>query len=177
VLNAEGFERRQESSNLGSSKAESFEAGEQERGSIGEHGVYQLEQGASGYENYGELQERSSFEEYGNYTLEQGVSGYENYGGYDGNWAASGSVDSSYGTSYESGGGNYGSYASNWSNGGAAAMAAPAVPEMERIIGKRGRNEIPAEIVEVNQAELIKNRPREDQVKLTGIAFGPAYQV
>ncbi|GFZ01824.1 hypothetical protein Acr_15g0004330 [Actinidia rufa] len=42
--------------------------------------------------------------------------------------------------------------------------------------GKRGRNEIPREIVEVKQDDLIKNRPREDQAKLTGIAFGPSYQ-
>ncbi|KAE9602443.1 putative proline-rich protein PRCC [Lupinus albus] len=41
---------------------------------------------------------------------------------------------------------------------------------------KRGRNEIPIEVIEVKQEELIKNRPREDQVKLTGVAFGPSYQ-
>ncbi|KAK4408723.1 hypothetical protein Sango_0453300 [Sesamum angolense] len=39
-----------------------------------------------------------------------------------------------------------------------------------------GRKDVPPEIVEVKQDELMKNRPREDQVKLTGIAFGPAYQ-
>ena len=33
------------------------------------------------------------------------------------------------------------------------------------------------EILEVNQAELMKNRPREDKSKLTGLAFGPSYQV
>lgn len=32
------------------------------------------------------------------------------------------------------------------------------------------------EILEVNQAELMKNRPREDKSKLTGLAFGPSYQ-
>ncbi|KAF5456393.1 hypothetical protein F2P56_025882 [Juglans regia] len=45
-----------------------------------------------------------------------------------------------------------------------------------RVPGKRGRIEVPTEIVEVKQDELMKNRPREDQVKLTGIAFGPSYQ-
>lgn len=75
--------------------------------------------------------------------------------------------------------GNYGAYGqsgSNWAHG--------SVPEMSgtsdggvRVPGKRGRNEVPAEIVEVKQDELMKNRPREDQAKLTGIAFGPSYQV
>ncbi|PSR86291.1 Proline-rich protein like [Actinidia chinensis var. chinensis] len=45
-----------------------------------------------------------------------------------------------------------------------------------KLPGKRGRNDIPQEIVEVKQDELIKNRPREDQARLTGIAFGPSYQ-
>lgn len=44
-------------------------------------------------------------------------------------------------------------------------------------IGKRGRNEIPLDVIEVKQDELMKNRPREDQAKATGIAFGPSYQV
>jgi proline-rich protein PRCC len=50
-------------------------------------------------------------------------------------------------------------------------------PEMGRIGGKRGRRDAPMEILEVNQAELMKNRPREDKSKLTGLAFGPSYQV
>ncbi|KAI4335353.1 hypothetical protein L6164_014006 [Bauhinia variegata] len=74
--------------------------------------------------------------------------------------------------------GDYGQYGNNWIDG--AAATAPEVSEINDIVvkasGKRGRNEIPSEIIEVNQAELVKNRPREDQVKLTGIAFGPAYQ-
>lgn len=41
---------------------------------------------------------------------------------------------------------------------------------------KRGRNQIPSNVIEVKQDELISNRPREDQAKLTGIAFGPSYQ-
>lgn len=43
--------------------------------------------------------------------------------------------------------------------------------------GRRGRSNIPTEIIEVKQDELMKNRPRVDQAKSTGIAFGPAYQV
>lgn len=41
---------------------------------------------------------------------------------------------------------------------------------------KRGRNQIPSNVIEVKQDELMSNRPREDQAKLTGIAFGPSYQ-
>ncbi|EPS59735.1 hypothetical protein M569_15073, partial [Genlisea aurea] len=45
------------------------------------------------------------------------------------------------------------------------------------IPGKRGRKDaFPTTIIEVKQEELMKNRPREDQSKLTGIAFGPSYQ-
>uniref|UniRef100_A0A0D9VCU0 Proline-rich protein PRCC n=1 Tax=Leersia perrieri TaxID=77586 RepID=A0A0D9VCU0_9ORYZ len=79
------------------------------------------------------------------------------------------------GVSY--GGGYTGGYEHN-----AAAMTAPPIqepllpPEVGRIGGKRGRSGMPAEILEVNQAELMKNRPREDKSKLTGMAFGPSYQ-
>uniref|UniRef100_A0A6N2KP62 Proline-rich protein PRCC n=1 Tax=Salix viminalis TaxID=40686 RepID=A0A6N2KP62_SALVM len=89
-----------------------------------------------------------------------GVSygGYESYGGY----------------------GDSGQYGSNWDAGSVAAVAETggggAVETAVRMMGKRRRNEIPTEIIEVKQDELIKNRPREDQVKSTGIAFGPAYQ-
>ncbi|CAN6277720.1 unnamed protein product [Urochloa humidicola] len=63
-----------------------------------------------------------------------------------------------------------------------AAMTLPPVqepvlpPEMGRIGGKRGRNDMPAQILEVDQAELMKNRPKQDKSKLTGLAFGPSYQ-
>ncbi|KAI4344471.1 hypothetical protein L6164_011694 [Bauhinia variegata] len=94
----------------------------------------------------------------------------------------SGAATSYYGNndtyaSYSTYGDNaqYGNY---WVDGSAAT--APEVSGINDIVarasGKRGRNEIPSEIIEVNQEELVKNRPREDQVKLTGIAFGPAYQ-
>ncbi|KAK9705517.1 hypothetical protein RND81_07G063200 [Saponaria officinalis] len=42
--------------------------------------------------------------------------------------------------------------------------------------GKRRKDQVPAEILEVKQDELMKNRPTEDKSKLTGMAFGPAYQ-
>ncbi|KAK1353104.1 Proline-rich protein PRCC [Heracleum sosnowskyi] len=55
---------------------------------------------------------------------------------------------------------------------------APTMPVeiMGRNSGKRGRNDFPSEMIEVKQDELMKNRPREDTAKLTGIAFGPSYQ-
>ncbi|KAL7602828.1 hypothetical protein Lser_V15G19933 [Lactuca serriola] len=53
---------------------------------------------------------------------------------------------------------------------------AAVIQNMTRVPGKRGMNEIPHKIIEVSQDELMKNRPREDQVKSTGIAFGASYQ-
>ncbi|KAH7671690.1 Proline-rich protein PRCC protein [Dioscorea alata] len=93
---------------------------------------------------------------------------------------------STWDPSYGGGGVEYGDYTENWNDGNYAgnwyegsetvAEPFPVIPEMEKIGGKRGRSEIPANIVEVKQDELMKNRPRQDQVKLTGIAFGPSYQ-
>lgn len=65
-------------------------------------------------------------------------------------------------------------YGSNW---GDTLSGSSTSQSAVTVLGKRGRKEIPTEeIVEVKQDELMKNRPREDQVKLTGIAFGPSYQ-
>ncbi|KAJ7979398.1 Proline-rich PRCC [Quillaja saponaria] len=109
---------------------------------------------------------------YGNYHQEndQNVGFQPEYGigGDATSYYGNGDTYPSY-SSY----GDYGQYSNNWVDG-------PDVSRMNetavKVSGKRGRNEIPAEIIEVNQDELIKNRPREDQVKLTGIAFGPSYQ-
>ena len=66
-------------------------------------------------------------------------------------------------------------YGSNW---GDTVSGSSTSQSAVTVLGKRGRKEIPTEeIVEIKQDELMKNRPREDQVKLTGIAFGPSYQV
>ncbi|KAG6469022.1 hypothetical protein ZIOFF_073719 [Zingiber officinale] len=91
------------------------------------------------------------------------------YSGFDDNVATS-YWDPSYGGATE-----YGSYQGNWSESTAADTS--DVPDIGKIAGKRGRNEIPTEIMEVKQDELMKNRPRQDQTKLTGIAFGPSYQI
>ncbi|XP_015973110.1 uncharacterized protein LOC107496374 [Arachis duranensis] len=121
---------------------------------------YYMDGGAS-YGGYGAGYDQSS-----GFQPEDGVPGTAGYGNGDGAYA------------------NYGAYAdygNNWSNGSSASVTAEPLasgPAESAAIfpKKRGRNEIPSEIIEVKQDELIKNRPREDQVKLTGIAFGPSYQ-
>lgn len=110
----------------------------------------------------------------------------DNYGGADPSSYPVSEDYANYG-SY----GDYGQYESRWidRSGGAVGgeVSGPAVESVgtqissaavENVIriGKRGRNDIPHEVVEVKQDELMKNRPREDQAKSTGIAFGPAYQ-
>ncbi|XP_027331978.1 flocculation protein FLO11 [Abrus precatorius] len=122
--------------------------------------------------------------------VDQSAGNYENYqydtdqyAGYYGNYGSgiepeAGVADyGNNGDAYASYGG-YGDHGNNWGDG--LAATAPEVSGVSesvmRFTGKRGRHEVPAEVIEVKQDELIKNRPREDQVKLTGIAFGPAYQ-
>lgn len=114
-------------------------------------------------ENYGNY-EAGIDPSYVNYGIDQNVhsgdaSSYMNYGGY-----------SSYGD--YNGYGDYGQYEAATTTVQEPAMVAESVVRME---GKRGRKEIPTEIVEVKQDELMKNRPSEDKAKLTGIAFGPSY--
>ncbi|KAK9097770.1 hypothetical protein Syun_024815 [Stephania yunnanensis] len=108
---------------------------------------------------------------------DEGREGLGSYGGYYGNY------EGSYGY------GHYEGSSSADAVADAVAVAAPAMGEpdwggveggvgesLPRMPGKRGRDEMPMEFVEVRQDELMKNRPREDQAKSTGIAFGPAYQ-
>ncbi|CAH8356105.1 unnamed protein product [Eruca vesicaria subsp. sativa] len=92
------------------------------------------------------------------------------YGGYEHNPSGSGYVGYDDSSSY--GGGNA------WNSGGGGTGVPEAFIAMDSGArrGRRGRNDFPTEIVEVRQDELMKNRPRVDQVKSTGIAFGPAYQ-
>ncbi|KAG8371661.1 hypothetical protein BUALT_Bualt13G0111400 [Buddleja alternifolia] len=72
--------------------------------------------------------------------------------------------------------GNNAQYENNWANVTALPEVSGVVGNALKLPGMRGRKDIPPEIIEVKQDELMKNRPREDQVKSTGIAFGPAYQ-
>lgn len=116
---------------------------------------------------------------------------YSDYGGYQNletdpssyGPAAPASDDHANYSSYEgyTDYGNYGHYESKWIDRSSGNLepeipVAASVPSVALPPGKRGRNEIPQEVIEVSQDELMKNRPREDQVKSTGIAFGPAYQ-
>ncbi|RDX86146.1 hypothetical protein CR513_32552, partial [Mucuna pruriens] len=145
-----------------------------------------VDQSAGDYENH------QNHESYGNYENYQYAT--DQYGSYYGSGTkpeSSGTEPvagvAAYGTDHQYGNygdaygsyGGYGQYVNNWGD-----VSAAAVPEVVsgvgdsvvRIPGKRGRHEVPTEVIEVKQEELIKNRPREDQVKLTGIAFGPSYQ-
>ncbi|KAJ1400636.1 Proline-rich protein PRCC [Sesbania bispinosa] len=131
-----------------------------------------VDQNAGGYENY--QYGTDQYGSYGNYSWGVGPEA-----GADAGTATYGYENNDVGYASYGAYGDYGQYANNWVDGSAAAT----VPEASgisdssvRIPGKRGRHEVPAEVIEVKQDELIKNRPREDQVKLTGIAFGPSYQ-
>lgn len=129
-------------------------------------------------------------------TVDQSVGDYGNdenyqyatdqYAGYYGNYGSVPEPEAgaaAYGTeqygNYGEAYGDYGQYGNNWGDVSAAPVpeASGISESVVRIPGKRGRHEVPMEVIEVKQDELIKNRPREDQVKLTGIAFGPTYQV
>lgn len=116
---------------------------------------------------------------YGNYSsgIDHCVGGQPEAGTASTTTPASYYVNNDAYTSYNAYG-DHAQYGNNWADGYGAS-----VPEMSgmsdsgaKVSGKRGRSEIPSEIIEVKQEELIKNRPREDQGKLTGIAFGPSYQ-
>ncbi|KAL7081819.1 hypothetical protein ACP275_14G062400 [Erythranthe tilingii] len=72
--------------------------------------------------------------------------------------------------------GNYGQYENNWANSIPLPEVSAVAEEALRVPGRRGRKDTPLEIIEVKQDELMKNRPRQDQVKSTGIAFGPQYE-
>nr|GMD23795.1 proline-rich protein PRCC [Ipomoea batatas]GME21515.1 proline-rich protein PRCC [Ipomoea batatas] len=109
------------------------------------------------------------------YTNYQGYTEYGNGDGQYSNWVGpNGEQYSNYASSY----GDYGQVEHNWVDGSnASSQELPESAESAlRVTGKRGRNDAALQIVEVKQDELMKNRPREDQVKLTGIAFGPAYK-
>lgn len=127
--------------------------------------------GEGGYPQWG-----TEGENYANY---QGYTGYGNGDGEYSNWVGpNGEQYSNYASSYGTYG-DYGQFEHNWVDGSnASSQELPESAESAlRLTGKRGRNDAPQQIVEVKQDELMKNRPREDQVRLTGIAFGPSYKV
>lgn len=126
------------------------------------------------YENYGTAKDPNAGN-YASYNHGEYLAGINQSVGVDGQ---------SGGYGYE-GYGNYGYCGQDgnpaWVDGSANAASVPEVSGVSengiRVGGNRRKNDIPTKIVEVKQDELMKDRPREDQVKLTGIAFGPAYKV
>ncbi|OIW19399.1 hypothetical protein TanjilG_09419 [Lupinus angustifolius] len=119
--------------------------------------------------------EASNAGEYVNYA------NYPGYGNHDS--GVEPSVEAGC-ASYGSGGEGYASYSGYGDNVQYGNNWVDGLPEVSGVSDnaiefpgkKRGRHEIPIEVIEVKQEELIKNRPREDQAKLTGLAFGPSYQ-
>lgn len=118
-------------------------------------------------------------------TVESGSDqnqSYESFNSHSSEREQIGGVESYYG-GYETNPSGSSSYGGNTWNGGGFEGTTTGLSEAMIAMdngarrGRRGRKEMPTEIVEVKQDELMKNRPRVDQVKATGIAFGPAYQV
>lgn len=130
-------------------------------------GEESVDQNAAGYENYQYGTEQ--YDSYGNYswgTEPEAGAVYGNNGGDDAyaNYAAYGDQ-------------GQGQYESNWIDRSVPPEASGVSDTTVIFPSKRRRNEIPTEVIEVKQDELMKNRPREDQAKITGIAFGPSYMV
>ncbi|CAK8564087.1 unnamed protein product [Lathyrus sativus] len=120
------------------------------------------------YENYQYATDQ--YDSYGNYQY--ATEQYDSSGASTGA-ASNGDGYANYGA-YE----DYGQYENKWVD-----RSEPMAPEdsgisesVLKFTGKRGRKEVPVEVIEVKQDELMKNRPREDKAKLTGLAFGPSYQ-
>lgn len=148
----------------------------------------EAEQNSGSYSNYDNSANFGQEDDgNGNFQNAGHDASFANYGNYhsnfDQNVGVSGQMGSEIGVADTSNFGNYEGYGSyvdhgQYTNSAADGSEVSIMCESElRVNGKRGRNKIPTDIVEVKQDELMKNRPREDQVKLTGIAFGPAYQV
>ncbi|KAM7527500.1 hypothetical protein LguiB_030910 [Lonicera macranthoides] len=160
-------------SNVGNYDGQSVEGSS--LGSFGADGgsvEYTVGGGGGFHSNWGSSNDNyANYDSYGGSNSSNVGSASEDYANYD-----------SYGSYGNNGSyGNFGHYENNWVDGSSGTVATEipvaASESLMRIPGKRGRTDIPQKIIEVKQDELIKNRPREDQVKLTGIAFGPAYQV
>uniref|UniRef100_A0A803MGA1 Uncharacterized protein n=1 Tax=Chenopodium quinoa TaxID=63459 RepID=A0A803MGA1_CHEQI len=123
--------------------------------------------------NVGSNQQNLVGESY-NYSYEVGVAGDQSQG--YANYDAYGGSSSDYNSGYQ------GYDSSNWYNGASAEEMASTMPvsgvdSFASLGGRRRKDQPPAEIIEVKQDELMKNRPTEDKSKLTGIPFGPSYQL
>jgi proline-rich protein PRCC len=125
-----------------------------------------VDQNAGDYENY-----QYATDQYGSYgNYQYATHQYDSAGA---GTASNGDGYASYGA-YE----DYGQYENKWIDRSVPTEEASEISEsVLKFTGKRGRKDVPVEVIEVKQDELMKNRPREDKAKLTGIAFGPSYQV
>ncbi|XP_019188332.1 PREDICTED: uncharacterized protein LOC109182638 [Ipomoea nil] len=150
--------------------AASNEAQSVQGSTVRSSGGYQSEyvDHVGGYQQWG-----TEGESYPNY---RGYTGYGNGDGQYSNWVGPNGEQYS---NYASGCGDYGQFEHNWVDGSnASSQELPGAAESAlRLTGKCGRNDATQQIVEVKLDELMKNRPGEDQVRLTGIAFGPSYKV
>ncbi|XP_058755769.1 uncharacterized protein LOC131628983 [Vicia villosa] len=130
------------------------------------------DQNGTDYENYENYQYATDqYDSYGNY---QYATDHQN----DGSGASTGAASNGDGYANYGGYEDYGQYENKWID-----RSDPSAPEdsgisesVLKFTGKRGRKDVPVEVIEVKQDELMKNRPREDKAKLTGLAFGPSYQ-
>jgi proline-rich protein PRCC len=118
----------------------------------------------------------ANYDTYGSYSdstnlalASEANANFESYGSYGD--ASNLGAASEANANIQSYGNNEQHYQNNWVDPPRTTTDMPV-----NFSGKRGRTDIPHKIIEVKQDELIKNRPREDQTKLTGIAFGPSYQ-
>ncbi|WJX91046.1 hypothetical protein P8452_72877 [Trifolium repens] len=128
-----------------------------------------VDQNAGDSENYQYATDQ--YDSYGNYQY--ATHQYDSSGaGASTGTALNGDGYASYGA-YE----DYGQYENKWIDRSVPTEEASEISEsVLKFTGKRGRKDVPVEVIEVKQDELMKNRPREDKAKLTGIAFGPSYQ-
>ncbi|KAL3701832.1 hypothetical protein R1sor_019854 [Riccia sorocarpa] len=115
----------------------------------------------------------------GNYASEQFTSdvGYQNYG------ADSGYQNYTAGGGYQNGAQQQGY--TNWehsntygatSQPAATSVVPDPIAEVLQRERRKGKNEPPPQMIEVKQADLTGGKVREDQLRTTGIAFGPTYQ-
>ncbi|CAJ2649825.1 proline-rich protein PRCC [Trifolium pratense] len=133
-----------------------------------------VDQNTGDYENYENYQYATDqHDSYGNYQY--ATHQYDSSGagaGASTGTASNGDGYASYGA-YE----DYGQYENKWIDRSVPAEEVPEISEsVLKFTGKRGRKDVPVEVIEVKQDELMKDRPREDKAKLTGLAFGPSYQ-
>ncbi|KAE8677180.1 Detected protein of unknown function [Hibiscus syriacus] len=132
------------------------------------------------YSNYADY--LSSSDQNSGNCSDQNIGHYVNYADYSSYQSssdlniASSDVATAYG-SYENYGNYHAQYENDWADGSATTILPDSSGMAELGVKVKGsEGGIYQQKLLVKQDELMKNRPREDQVKMTGIAFGPSYQ-